>query len=342
MGFYHLLAMAACAMLGVESAPAKRQAAGVPDYVLKYAPVVYLHSEDPYMPTDLQVFLNNTTPRVAFAEVPGPSKPLTLENVNQLGDTVYLTSNDDVTKDPTWIKGTRPDANGKTNGAVTAAVIVTDKGNGNVDAFYMYFYAYNYGGEVLGWDALNFGNHVGDWEHVMIRFASGVPQAVWYSQHANGQAFTYPTVEKTSSGRPVAYSARGSHANYAIPGTHDHTIPNLNLPGGVLEDYTDRGVYWDPLLSAYFYAYDAGRNAFTPYEDGTPTNWLGFKGRWGDQEYPTSDARQVKLFGQAKFASGPTGPADKQLNRSNVCPDNGNMCILRKILVPRGVEGEEE
>lgn len=109
------------------------------------------------MPTDLQVFLNNTTPRVAFAEVPGPSKPLTLENVNQLGDNVYLTSNDDVTKDPNWIKGTRPDANGKTNGAVTAAVIVTDKGNGNVDAFYMYFYAYNYGGEVLGWDALNFG-----------------------------------------------------------------------------------------------------------------------------------------------------------------------------------------
>jgi hypothetical protein len=70
---------------------------------------------------------------------------------------VYLTSKDDVTKNPQWILGTKPDANGKTNGAVTAAVIVNDKGNGEVDAFYMYFYAYNYGGTVLGIKNLNFG-----------------------------------------------------------------------------------------------------------------------------------------------------------------------------------------
>jgi hypothetical protein len=62
-----------------------------------------------------------------------------------------------VTQTPDWIKGTKPDATGKTNGATTAAVIVNDKGNGNVDAFYMYFYAYNWGGEVLGLDDLNFG-----------------------------------------------------------------------------------------------------------------------------------------------------------------------------------------
>lgn len=246
-----------------------------------------------------------------------------------------------MTKKPEWIKGTKPDSNGKTNNAMTAAVIVNDKGNGNVDAFYMYFYAYNYGGEVLGWSKLNFGNHVGDWEHTMVRFLNGEPQSIWYSQHANGQAFTYRTVEKTSSGRPIAYSSKGSHANYAMGGTHDHLIPNFNLPGGVLEDYTNRGVYWDPLLSAYYYKFDAGSNAFTPY-NGEPTAYLGFQGRWGDQEYPTSDKRQVKLFGQAKYSSGPTGPADKQLNRDKVCPDNGKTCILRTILVPRKVGDDEE
>ncbi|KAH8727005.1 hypothetical protein GQ44DRAFT_705113 [Phaeosphaeriaceae sp. PMI808] len=340
--------MAALTMDIVRCAPTKiqeRQAqAGVPDYVLRYAPVVYLHSDDQYLPTDIKSFLDNTTPRVNFNEVAGPSKPLTQENVNQLGNDVFLTSNDDVTKNPEWIKGTRPDASGKTNGAITAAVIVNDKGNGNVDAFYMYFYAYNYGGEVLGWSKLNFGNHVGDWEHTMVRFQNGEPQAIWYSQHANGQAFRYNTVEKTQDGRPIAYSAKGSHANYAIGGVHDHTIPNLNLPGGVLEDYTNRGIYWDPLLSAYFYSFDAGANRFTPYDGGanTPTNWLNFRGRWGDQEYPTSDRRQVKLFGQAKFGSGPTGPADKQLNREKICPDNGKTCILRSILVPRRVGDEED
>jgi hypothetical protein len=40
----------------------------------------------------------------------------------------------------------------------------------------------------------------------------------------------------------------------------------------------------------------------------------------------------------ADLVQGPTGPADKQLNRNNVCPDNGNDCILRGILVPRNAE----
>ena len=74
----------------------------------------------------------------------------------------------------------------------------------------MYFYAYNYGGTFLG---TNLGNHVGgrslvprnmytadtypDWEHNMIRFANGVPTAVWYSQHDNGEAFTYGALLKS-------------------------------------------------------------------------------------------------------------------------------------------------
>jgi hypothetical protein len=187
---------------------------------------------------------------------------------------------------------------------------------------------------------LSSGNHVGDWEHNMVRFQNGKPTYVWYSQHANGQAFQYSTVQKKGD-RPIAYSSYGSHANYAIPGTHDHTIPNFNLPGGVLEDETDDGILWDPLLSTYFYTFDAPSNSFIPRGDKTPMNWLNWGGRWGDQEYPKNDKRQVKLFGQAKFSSGPTGPRDKQLGRTNVCPDNGKKCILRSILVPRTIENEE-
>ncbi|KAF9735493.1 hypothetical protein PMIN06_010771 [Paraphaeosphaeria minitans] len=331
---FGLVALAA----GAFSAPAKRQApSGVPDYVLKYAPVVYLHNQDPYMPSDLNTHISHTTPRVNFNTVSAPN-PLDLNSLNQLGGDVYLTSNDDITTIPEWLKGVRPDGNGKTEGT-TAAVIVNDKGNGDVDAFYMFFYTYNWGGEVLGLSSLNFGNHVGDWEHVMVRFKDGQPQAVWYSQHANGQAFKYSVTQKHADNlRPIAYSANGSHANYAIGGTHDHTIPNFNMPGGVLEDHTAKDVFWDPLQSSLYYKYDAGANTFTAYDGTSPVNWLSFAGRWGDQEYPTSDKRQFKIFGQAKYSSGPTGPADKQLNRSNVCPDNGNNCILRGILVPRSAE----
>jgi hypothetical protein len=62
-------------------------------------------------------------------------------------------------------------------------------------------------------------------------------------------------------------------------------------------------------------------------------NWLYFKGRWGDEQYPDNDKRQKQLVGNRKFVGGPTGPADKQLNRSKVCPENGKRCILRDDLV---------
>lgn len=54
----------------------------------------------------------------------------------------------------------------------------------------------------------------------MIRFKNGEPQAIWYSQHEYGQAFTYDAVHKIGK-RPIGFSAKGSHANYAVSGSHD-------------------------------------------------------------------------------------------------------------------------
>lgn len=102
----------------------------------------------------------------------------------------------------------------------------------------------------------------------MIRFVAGKPSAIWYSQHTNGQAFEYDTVHKYNDGlslsemqthvacdsditQPIAYSANGSHAVYATDGTHAYGIPNVNLPSGLIEDETDVGPRWDPVLSAY-------------------------------------------------------------------------------------------
>lgn len=54
-------------------------------------------------------------------------------------------------------------------------------------------------------------------EHNMIRFKDGEPQAIWFSQHASGQAFTYDALEKSDE-RPYGYSGNGTHAVYATPG----------------------------------------------------------------------------------------------------------------------------
>ena len=102
-------------------------------------------------------------------------------------------------------------------------------------------------------------------------------------------------------------------------------------------DYTNKGPLWDPTLSAYYYSYDPSSQAFSAYDSSTPVNWLNYVGQWGDQQYPNSDPRQTTVLGISgtqKYQNGPTGPEDKDLNRSNVCPDNGYPCIVRTVLGP--------
>lgn len=85
---------------------------------------------------------------------------------------------------------------------------------------------------------------------------------------------------------------------------HDHTIPNLNLTTALLlVDETDAGSLYDPLPSAYYYAYTPSSITFTPLGPtrDAPTGWLYYKGRWGDEEYPANDKRQKDLLGNKKF-----------------------------------------
>lgn len=302
---------------------------------------MWFHPEELYFPSDLDTHLVHTQPEINFEVVSGVPDPLTTSNLDSLNDlggaNIYLTSKDDITTQPSWLNGNTPDGSQKTDG-ITAAVIVTDKGDGTVDAFYMYFYSYDWGGIVripfFGIEIGNYGDHVGDWEYNMIRFVDGRPTYIWYSQHGDGQAFNYNCTEKDGQ-RPIDYSANGTHANYAIAGNHDHTIPDLNLDGvGVLTDFTGRGKLWDPLLSANFYSYRPSAGTFNAFDGTAATAWLEYKGKWGDEEYPESDKRQEDLFGHPKYASGPNGPQFKELDREKVCPSSEVPCVLRNRLGP--------
>ncbi|KIX05879.1 uncharacterized protein Z518_03852 [Rhinocladiella mackenziei CBS 650.93] len=292
----------------------------------------------------------HTHPKDGSGHVVNPSASLTLSNLDSLnefansGADVYLTSNEGIQALPSWFQGTRPQSSDGTTPSTVASVIITvSKPNNTLDAFYFYFYAYNQGNWVLGLESLEFGDHVGDWEHTMVRFVDSVPQAVWFSQHSSGQAFTYNAVEKASDGvRPVVYVANGSHANYAISGPHDHTIPGFNTPVGPLTDHTDNGVFWDPLPGAYMYELDAESGSFTSYNGVDPTGWLQFSGRWGDNQLPDDAEGQINVFGQRKYVAGPTGPKDKDLARNDVCPDDEDNCLVMPILVPRSLKTKEE
>ena len=175
----------------------KRAPDGVPDFVVKYAPIVYLYSGDPWRPSDIATQLNNTEPKVDFKIV--SDQPVNLDNLFFLnglgGDKVYLTSKFKPYASPVpgYLFGVLPNGEGKTEGAVSSTIIVNDHGDGTLDAFYFYFYAFDRG-------TLSIGNHVGDWEHSMIRFINKTPSALWYSQHSAGQALKYSAVQKYEDG----------------------------------------------------------------------------------------------------------------------------------------------
>jgi hypothetical protein len=158
---------------------------------------VYLDRNELYLPSDLQAQLNDTYPalnyiaitgKTAAADLPSPLLLSNLDQPNQIGGctsfdncNVYLTSKDNVTLNPQWLYGVLPDpVTYETVGARSYAIIVNDHGNGIVDVFYMYFYAFNPGETVFN---QVLGDHVGDWEHSMVRFENGLPVSVWLSKH---------------------------------------------------------------------------------------------------------------------------------------------------------------
>ncbi|KAI0855240.1 vacuolar sorting-associated protein [Xylaria cubensis] len=398
---------------GIQKDNKTRELAGIPDYVLDYAPLVHLYSEEHFWPSDIDDHVKHVMPFINDAPL-NQTQPLSLSNLNEL-DThvglITLKSRDNVECRPNWLHSTAnipnpfedglddydvdvgtperkrlqedttwfdvdkdhplrrisdprkvPGGNQRTRlpskrsyislsreqrriatrsarnkpneegySRAPATLILIDKGSGVVDAFWFFFYAYNLGQTVL---ATRYGNHVGDWEHAMIRFESGVPRAMYFSEHEGGQAYAWRAVEKrgnaTQAQRPVIYSAVGSHAMYAMPGNHPYV-----LPFQMLKDVTDRGPLWDPSKNfrSYWYDYSAPEGeGLEPTQENpeAPTGWFHFRGRWGDKLYGLDDTRQWRLFGQYHYVTGPQGPKFKNLGRRKVC-QNSRCRIIHSI-----------
>lgn len=107
---------------------------------------------------------------------------------------------------------TKPAKGGRSD--APAVLVVVNKGHGVVDAFWFYFYSYNLGNVVLN---VRFGNHVGDWEHSMVRFHRGQPKAVFLSEHSFGEAYTYEAVEKIGGRVSLDWCLFSSFIRLLIP-----------------------------------------------------------------------------------------------------------------------------
>jgi hypothetical protein len=318
----------------------------IPQYVYDYTPYVHLFSGEQFWPCDMAEHLVHTSPYANYTLIRSMENDRTLDNLdglNKYAPYVYLQSEDNVEERPDWLVGNQnipsspedtsrisakgPDGLQSLGGysSAPAVLIVVPKEDGIVDAFWFYFYSFNLGNSVLN---VRFGNHVGDWEHSMVRFRNGTPEAVYLSEHGAGEAYAYHAVEKIGK-RPVVYSATGTHAMYATSGMHPYV-----LPWGLLHDQTDGGPLWDPNLNHHAYVYNhtsrhLESSTQTPY---APVSWFNFQSHWGDKIYPRSDSRQYSVWGQYHYVSGPLGPRFKNLGRNRVCQRRDIECVIKHWL----------
>ncbi|XP_063984126.1 uncharacterized protein LOC135166082 [Diachasmimorpha longicaudata] len=177
------------------------------------------------------------------------------------------------------------------------------------------------GGTCLG-RLKEYGNHVGDWEHMSLYFkGDDHPVAMYVSAHDTGAFYRYdvrtgtfvyesqetrkgifqkpifPEYVFTSAGsHPVLFSAKGSHGLWTAPGKHKF----VRLPR--LYDESGFGIAWPTWK----------RLEVLPDEEtgGTPA-WMSFRGRWGN---PRSNCHPlVRLgFNICEFVDGPTGIPTKK------------------------------
>lgn len=308
----------------------------IPRYVLDHSPLIHLYSEEKYLPGDIQSFVPHFQLVTSNYETV-VNEPLKISDLkgeyNVAGEvlsseTLYLHTTEKFEEDPSWLRGTHPEYGTGLTRDASSIVIVVDKGNGWVDAYWFYFYPFNLGPFIMGYGP--WGNHIGDWEHSLVRFFKGDPQYIWMSAHGGGASYTYRCIEKkdrwrvTPEGkfdktqvikRPLLFSARGTHANYASVGQHAHDVPFFF---SALSDFTDRGPLWDPSLRFYGFTYD-GKSFYEKEGQEIGTSWLYFLGQWGNKQLKWSDPRQKWCPVQWKYIDGPKGPAAKNLVRTTLC-----------------------
>ncbi|CUS24160.1 LAQU0S14e01486g1_1 [Lachancea quebecensis] len=335
----------------------------VPQFVIDHCPLVHLYSEEEYWPADISDFIQHFNIQLSNGSVLKES-PLELRDLKSKirgpagttsGRETYLSSVDDFDKDPRWLLGHQPDYGSGQIKNAPAVLIVVDKGNGWVDAFWFYFYSFNLGPFIMGYGP--WGNHVGDWEHSLVRFFEGEPKYLWMSAHGGGGCYRFDAIEKKTRvqysnshrtskilQRPLIFSARGTHANYASVGQHAHDVPFFF---SALSDFTDRGPLWDPSLNYLAYTYNG--TVATPVserEKELGTKWLHYMGHWGDKQLPWSDPRQRWCPVQWRYIDGPRGPLAKNLGRTSLCQRSkwfnfwGGCPARRRIKRGQGLDAE--
>lgn len=269
---------------------------GTPAEIAKaFAPRIFMHPKEEWFPSSVSFFF---------------------QHVSKQGER-YVTK-DKLSKPSSWdwngAFGQQPDS----ISVPVYAFIIDDKREGGkafTDIAYFTFYPYNRGKKVAN---TFWGNHVGDWEHLTIRFSqegnSYTPVKVSFSQHNTNEVHAWgASTLKMEGNHLIAYEAKGSHGLYSKPGNHVYkTIKIAFITIMKLADDTGHGANWDTWKNVVTVTQDdAGKLSCTGHDGKLNaencSTWLNFdpQFRWGNAKAGAC------LAGECQLNTGPSGPRGK-------------------------------
>lgn len=198
-----------------------------------------------------------------------------------------------------------------------AYAFATEKEHKYLDLSYFVYTPFNKAKKVVG---MEFGDHIGDWEHVTVRLLKFTengenfyrPVLLDYSTHNLRNYVTWDEIETVNETHPVAYTAWGSHGMWKDAGVHVY----VNAVVVKLTDVCSEGTAWDLWEENQMetYSYDAvshtGKGIGASTWDGT-----------FDLDYANENSKCVTTWGNRgwlvpiqvypRLATGPSGPEQK-------------------------------
>lgn len=203
------------------------------ELITRYAPHLHLNPEDPNLPANVDWYLGRVSMRFHHDNCKD-HEVLPLGSVTQAALVEQrhplngsLCRHDDAkvvdsrTSELFFLEIASPDETylgAPRSEWKTYAVWRPSETAGRIDIEYWFFYPFN--------DNVAMFDHESDWEHVRVTVdpkaesGRGAATAVKLSQHHEGQTFEMGDAALSMDGtHPVAYVAKGTHANYPSPGT---------------------------------------------------------------------------------------------------------------------------
>lgn len=262
-----------------------------PLLIAKYAPIIHFEASEKYLMSSVDWYLERSVLATDLSNYPEVSVPNTAELVTKAG----LLKAEGATK--LWLKPGNREATKPGNLASAKAYIHVYHPPGVTNQFdlqFWYFYPFNGPGRIytrIGalWDQDSeigpLGEHVGDWEAVILRFSdvSLEPEAAYLSQHGAFPRFDWVSAYLEQETHLKVYASRNGHAHYLEVGDNADRKKDIDFGVGHfsvdLYNVTSNG-------GQQFEAHTLNRYQIVAAEK-LPikgSEWIAFAGRWGPEE----------------------------------------------------------